>query len=53
VSDFRGADDIRDTYAYEMIPTETTDAETVASLTYALKILDRFRNWLRLADQDY
>lgn len=50
---FRGSDDIRDTYAYEMIPAQDTDAQTVDAMLYALRILDRYREWLRIAGKDY
>lgn len=57
VPDFRGADDIRDDYPYEQLVmlysgTDMTGRES-AELEYALRILDRYREWLRIAGKDY
>jgi hypothetical protein len=49
VPGFRGADDIRETYAYAMIAYRDNAAE----LWYALNILTRYREWLRIAGKDY
>lgn len=46
---FHGSPDIRETYAYEMIARE----DNVADLEYAAKILERYREWLRIAGRDY
>lgn len=48
VPSFRGADDIRETYGYEAIAYGS-----VPELRYALKILDRFREWLKVTGRDY
>jgi len=50
VEDFRGSDDIREDYAYEAI---TSVRPTISELRYALKVLDRYREWLRIAGEDY
>lgn len=52
VSDFRGADDIRDDYPYEQLFAMRCSLD-VEDLRYALKILDRYREWLRVAGKDY
>lgn len=56
VPDFRGADDIRDEYPYECLASMGSFVKTggeIDELFYALKILDRYREWLRLAGRDY
>ena len=59
VPDFRGSDDIRDDFAYEqleMLYPEARDhiyKRETAELTYALRILGRYREWLRIAGRDY
>lgn len=50
VADFRGVDEIREGYEYEML---TEIEASVNDATYALKILDRYRVWLGLAGKDY
>jgi hypothetical protein len=50
VPDFRGSDDIRDDYAYQQL---SYGPASVRELRYALKILDRYREWLRIAGKDY
>lgn len=40
----------RDSYVYEQLCAERPDAE---ALWYVLRILDRYREWLRLAGKDY
>lgn len=56
---FQGSASNRFDFAYEMISGVYPDApdhvyeSEAAELRYALKILDRYRNWLRLAGRDY
>jgi hypothetical protein len=50
VPDFRGSTDIREGFEFEMI---VLSMPSIESVWYALKILDRFREWLRLAGEDY
>lgn len=51
VPGFRGGDDIRDDMAYGVLSVLLMP--TVDELTYALRVLDRFREWLRIAGKDY
>ena len=59
VPDFRGASDIRDDFAYSIVSglyPESQDhvyEHETDELRYALKILDRYREWLRIAGRDY
>lgn len=54
VPDFRGSDDIRESYAYESLEnTFTCSAQDIRALTYAFRILSRYREWLSLAGKDY
>lgn len=55
VPDFRGSDDIREDFEYEQLEmlypayVDGVSNQDVRELTYALKILDRYREWLRVA----
>lgn len=52
VPDFRGADDVREWFEYEeLVSLGHTISE--GDLLYSLTILDRYREWLRLAGRDY
>lgn len=53
VPEFRGADDIRDTYEYEAVAGTETSEGDAEMMWYALRILDRYREWLRIAGKDY
>lgn len=50
VPDFRGADDIRDDMAYHCLKSLAPNTD---ELNYAARILERFREWLRVAGKDY
>ena len=50
VPEFRGADDIRTEDAYLEL---AAIRPTLEALWYADKILGRFREWLRIAGEDY
>lgn len=52
VPDFQGSGDIRDEFAYEVLH-ESNPAYEPDELFYALKILTRYREWLRVAGKDY
>lgn len=52
VPGFRGADDIRNDFPYAVLH-ESNPAYEPGELFYALKILDRYREWLRVAGKDY
>ena len=52
VGDFRGADDIRDDFPYAVLHEMNPQPEP-EELFYALKILDRYREWLGIAGKDY
>lgn len=59
VPDFRGSDDIRQGFECEQLETlYPSYADGIADLhvgelEYALRILDRYREWLRVAGRDY
>jgi hypothetical protein len=54
-----GADSIREEFEYEQLEmlypnySERVRVSEVRELLYALKILDRYREWLRIAGKDY
>lgn len=50
VSEFRGAAGIREDFEYAALVDLGPNVEETR---YALKILDRYREWLRLAGRDY
>ncbi|HEY6021301.1 MAG TPA: hypothetical protein VIY48_15770 [Candidatus Paceibacterota bacterium] len=51
VPDFRGADELRDGYSYEYLVFD--DEVGIPEACYALKILDRAREIMRVENLDY
>lgn len=49
---FRGSEEIRDGYGYQAIFAMRASIDP-GQLAYALRILDRYREWLHIAGKDY